>query len=238
MSEENKIPQYKKIYEILRKHIIAGVYTEGSLLPSENELCAVHNSTRPTVRQALEALVQEGFILKRQGKGSIVRKPPQEIGILSIAGTASAIGNQYLQTQILQRPQIKPWPEPFPFDLSDIEIESGCIYMERLRLVDGQPVFYDINHIPNINLPRFTSRSLENKSLFETLRTQYQIEIKGGEQKLKAIKADKLIGKLLNIELGEPVLSIERKLNTNREGFHIYSTIWFNSARHSIFGTF
>jgi GntR family transcriptional regulator/GntR family frlABCD operon transcriptional regulator len=108
MSEDNKIPQYKKIYELLRKHIIAGVYQEGSLLPSENELCAVHNITRPTVRQALEALVQEGFIQKRQGKGSIVRKPPQEIGILSIAGTASAIGNQNLQTQIMQKPQIKP----------------------------------------------------------------------------------------------------------------------------------
>ena len=238
MPDENKIPQYKKIYQILRKHIQTGVYEEGSLLPSENELCAVHNITRPTVRQALEALVQEGFIQKRQGKGSIVRKPPQEIGILSISGTASAIGTQYLQTQILQKPQIKPWPENFPFELSEIELESGCIYMERLRLVDEQPVFYDINHIPNINLPRFSSRSLENKSLFETLRAQYQIEIKGGEQRLKAIKADLWIGKLLNLQVGEPVLSIERKLNTNREGFHIYSTIFFNSARHSIFGTF
>jgi len=167
-----------------------------------------------------------------------VRKPPQDIGILSISGTASAIGNQYLQTQILQKPQIKPWPEKFPFELSNIERESGCIYMERLRLVDEQPVFYDINHIPNINLPRFSSRSLENKSLFETLRTNYQIEVKGGEQKLKAIKADQLIGQLLGLKIGEPVLSIERKLNTNREGFHIYSTIWFNSAKHSIFGTF
>ena len=238
MTEESKIPQYKKIYEILRKHILSGAYEEGSLLPSENELCAVHNITRPTVRQALDALVKEGFILKKQGKGSIVRKPPQDIGILSISGTASVIGNQYLQTQILQKPQIKAWPDRFPFELTDIERESGCIYMERLRLVDSQPVFYDINHIPNINLPRFSSRTFENKSLFEILRVQYQIEIKGGEQKLKAMKADKSISKMLNIPLGEPVLYLERKLDTNREGFHIYSIIWFNSAKHSIFGSF
>jgi DNA-binding GntR family transcriptional regulator len=238
MAEENKVPQHKKIYEILRKHILTGVYEEGSLLPSENELCAVHSITRPTVRQALEALVKDGFISKKQGKGSIVRKPPQDIGILSIEGTASAIGNQYLQTQILQKPHIQSWPETFPFDLSVIERESGCIFLERLRLVDGQPVFYDINHIPNMNLPRFTSRSLENKSLFETLRALYQIEIKGGEQKLKAIKSSKKIADLLNIKVGEPVLSMERKLNTNREGFHIYSTIFFNSAKHAIYGTF
>ena len=233
-----KLPQYKKMYEILRKHIVNGVYEEGSLLPSENELCAVHGVTRPTVRQALEALVRDGFIVKKQGKGSIVKKPPQDIGILSISGTASAIGQQYLKTQILSKPQIMAWPDELPFELSEVERESGRIYLERLRLVNDQPVFYDINNLPNINLPRFTSRSFENKSLFELLRTQYQIEITGGEQKLKAIKATKQISELLKIKTGDPVLYLERKLNTNREGFHIYSTIYFNSEKHSIFGVF
>lgn len=238
MEGKNKIPQYKKLYELLRKHIISGVYKEGSLLPSENELCAVHNLTRPTVRHALEALVQNGFIQKKQGKGSIVRKPPQDIGILSISGTASAISKQYLQTQIIQKPTIIRWPEAFSFDVSEAEKDSGCVYMERLRFVDSQPVFYDINHIPNINLPRFTSRSLENKSLFETLRSNYQIEIKGGEQKLKAIKANSKISKLLKVKIDAPVLYLERKLRTNRDGFNIYSTIYFNSEKHAIFGVF
>jgi len=238
MTEGNKIPQYKKLYETLRRHILSGAYEEGSMLPSENELCAVHSMTRPTVRHALEALVQDGFILKKQGKGSIVRKPPQDIGILSISGTSSAIGKSYLQTQILQKPQILAWPEPFHFDLSETEKDFGCVYMERLRFVNKQPVFYDINHIPNINLPRFTSRTFENKSLFEILRTSYQIEVRGGEQKLRALKADKRIGGLLSIREGDPVLYIERKLFTNREGFNIYSTIYFNSEKHTIFGTF
>ncbi len=235
---EQKLPQYKKLYEALRKHIVSGVYEEGTLLPSENELCAVHNMTRPTVRHALEALVQDGFILKKQGKGSIVRKPPQDIGILSISGTSSAIGKDYLQTQILQKPQIMAWPDPFHFDINDIERDCGCIYMERLRIVHGQPVFYDINHIPNFNLPRFTSRTFENKSLFEILRSQYQIEVKGGQQKLKALKADAAISKVLKVKKGDPVLYIERKLHTNRENFNIYSTIYFNSEKHAIFGTF
>lgn len=235
---ENKLPQYRKLYETLRKHILSGVYEEGSLLPSENELCAVHGLTRPTVRHALETLVQDGFIQKKQGKGSIVRKPPQDIGILSISGTESAIGKDFLQTQILQKPQIMAWPELFHFDISDIERDCGCIYMERLRIVNGQPVFYDINHIPNFNLPRFTSRTFENKSLFEILRSQYQVEVKGGQQKLKALRADENISALLNLRKGDPVLYIERKLFTNRENFNIYSTIYFNSEKHAIFGNF
>lgn len=234
----NNLPQYRKLYELLRKHIISGVYEEGALLPSENELCAIHGMTRPTVRHALDTLVKDGLILKKQGKGSIVRKPPQNIGILSIAATTSAVGVRYLKTDMLQKPEIRNWPERFAFELSDVEKESGCIYMERLRYVDEQPVFYDINHLPNINLSRFTSRSFENKSLFEVLRKHYQINILGGEQQLKAIIPNEKIKKLLRLKKGQPVLYIERKLTTNKEGFNIYSTIYFNSEKHSIFGSF
>lgn len=232
------IPQYRKLYELLRKHILSGVYEEGSLLPSENELCAAYQMARPTVRHALETLVKDGLIFKKQGKGSIVRKPPQNIGILSIAGTASAVGVRYLKTDILQKPIIKSWPEPFRFELSELEQESGCIYMERLRFVDDEPVFYDVNHLPNIYLPRITKRSFENKSLFEILRKNYQIEILGGEQKLKAVKPEKHIKELLKLKANEPVLYIERKLTTNKENFNIYSTIYFNSEKHAIFGSF
>ncbi|NCB09178.1 MAG: GntR family transcriptional regulator [Bacteroidia bacterium] len=232
------IPQYRQLYELLRKHILTGVYGEGSLLPSENELCALHNMARPTVRHALDTLVKDGLILKKQGKGSIVRKQLQNIGILSISGTASAIGVRYLKTEILQKPVIRNWSEPFPFELSELEKESGCVYLERLRYVEDEPVFYDINHLPNINLPRLTNRSFENKSLFEMLRQHYQVEITGGEQKLKAILPDEKIKQLLQMKSGQPVLYIERKLTTNKEGFNIYSTIYFNSEKHAIFGSF
>lgn len=234
----NHVPQYRKLYELLRKHILEGIYEEGSLLPSENELCVSYSITRPTVRQALDSLVKDGLIIKKQGKGSIVRKPPQNIGILSIAGTASAIGVRYLRTDILQKPVLKSWPAEFPFELSTVEQEAGCVYMERLRFVEEVPVFYDINHLPNIYLPRITKRSFDNKSLFEVLRKNYQIEILGGEQKLKAVKPTAQIKEMLRLKNAQPVLHIERKLTTNREGFNIYSTIYFNSEKHSIFGIF
>lgn len=232
------IPHYRKLYEILRKHIEAGVYAEGDLLPSENELSATHLITRPTVRQALDTLVKDGLIVKKQGKGSIVRKTPRNIGILSISGTASAIGVRYLKTDILQKPLVKGWPADFPFELSELEQEAGCIYMERLRFVEGEPVFYDVNHLPNLFLPRFTQRSFENKSLFDVLRKTYQIEILGGEQQLKAINPNEQIRQLLKLKPGQPVLYMERKLSTNKEHFNIYSTIYFNSEKHAIFGNF
>jgi DNA-binding GntR family transcriptional regulator len=232
------IPQYRKLFETLRKHIIDGVYKEGDLLPSENELCKLYGITRPTVRQSLAALSNDGYIIKHQGKGSIVHRLPKEIGILSVSGTTSAVGDRTLITRIIVKPVIRPWNENFMFMLSDLERESGSVYMERLRLLEGTPIFYDISYIANINLPRITSRQFENRSLFQVLRDNYKIEIKGGEQRIKAIPSSSRIGKFLRIKKGEPVLHLERKLETSIPGLYLYSSIYCNTEKYSIYGTF
>jgi DNA-binding GntR family transcriptional regulator len=233
-----QIPQYRKLYETLRKHIVDGVYSEGDLLPSENELCRLYGITRPTVRQALASLANAGYIIKHQGKGSIVHHLPREIGILSVSGTTSAVGDRNLKTKIIVKPLLRPWEENFMFQLSSLEKESGCVYMERLRLLEGTPIFYDISYIANINLPRITARQFENKSLFQILRDKYQVEIKGGEQRIKAIPSSLKISKFLKIKKDEPVLHLERKLETNIAGLFLYSSIYCNTEKYSIYGTF
>ncbi len=232
------IPQHRKLYEILRKHIVDGVYQEGDLLPSENEMCLLYGMTRPTVRQSLGALANDGYIRKHQGKGSIVHRLPREIGILSVSGTTSAVGDRNLKTRIIVKPIIRLWDEEFMFPLSDLEKESGCIYMERLRLLEGTPIFYDISFIANINLSRITSRQFEDKSLFQILRDNYKVEIKGGEQRIKAIPSSLKISKFLRIKKGEPVLHLERKMETNVAGLFLYSSIYCNTEKYSIYGTF
>lgn len=234
----DKLPQYRKLYEQLRKHITKGVYNEGDILPSENELCTVSQLTRPTVRRALDMLANEGFITKHQGLGSVVNKIPKGVGILSIKGTTSAVGSEHLQTRTIIKPKVIPWPEDFLFPLTELELESGCIYFERLRLVDNQPFFYDITYIPNINLPRFTSYKLENSSLFDTLREQFKIEVKGGNQHFKAINPTEDISKLLDLKDNQPIIHLQRKFTTNRLNFNFYSELFCNTDVYSLSGGF
>ncbi len=232
------IPQYRKLYEVLRKHILEGIYSEGDLLPSENELCQLYGMTRPTVRQALSTLANDGLIRKHQGKGSIVHSLPRDIGILSVSGTTSAVGDRNLKTVIIRKPVLIPWPKRFMFPISVLENESGCIYMERLRLLENVPIFYDISYIGNINLPRITARQFENRSLFQILRDHYRVEIKGGEQRLKAIPASSNISMFLKLKRNQPVLHLERKMETNIPGLFVYSSIFCNTEKYSIFGRF
>lgn len=235
---KNSIPEYRKLYELLRKQITGGVYKPGDVLPSENNLCARFGITRPTVRHALDALLHDGMIRKHKGKGSIVYGPPNGIGILSISGTTSALGRHNLRTVILSKPAVIPWPDDFIFPLSEEIRKSGCIYLERLRLVNDNPVFYDLNFLPDINLPRFSNRKFEDQSLFEILRKAYQIEVKNGEQRIRAIHADERICGFLKVPPDHPVLHLQRKLNTNRPGFHFFSSIYCNTGEHALYGTF
>ncbi|MGF1635848.1 MAG: GntR family transcriptional regulator [Cyclobacteriaceae bacterium] len=237
-TSESKMPQHRRLYELLRKHIRDGLYAEGDMLPSENELCALHQVTRPTVRQALSTLVNESYIKKQQGKGSIVQPLPKGIGILSLQGTTVSVGSSHLQTQLVAKPSIMPWPEDFPYDLTTIEKESGCIKLERTRSVDGAQILFDVSYIPNINLPRFCQKSFDNKSLFEVLRTYYQIEVTGGTQRLQAIPVDDMVSKYLNLKLGMPILKLERILETNRDGLRFFSFIYCDTSKYYLEGNF
>jgi len=229
---------HKKIYEQLRKHISENVYTEGDLLPSENELCSLHSATRPTIRKALDRLATEGFIIKQQGKGSIVKGAPKGVGILSITSTTSAMGNENLITKTILKPEIRSWNKAFSFEITELEKEMGCIYFERLRFVKDKPVFFDITMIPNLHIPRFTQKNQEINSLFGMLREQYGIEVKGGEQKIMAINADKSIQKYFEMKSAAPIIQLDRKISTNKPDFYFYSQVFCNAQEYSLYGTF
>ncbi len=232
------LPPYKYIYETIRQQIIDEIFVEGDLLPSEHALSTTYDVARPTIRKALQRLQNEGYISKHQGRGSTVRGVPKGVGILSLRGTTTAVGEDNLSTIITHKPEIRSWDEAFTFSLSKTEKEVGCVYFERLRMVNGKPVFYDITMLPNINLPRFTQRNLNDKSLFDILRKFYQIEVIGGEQKILAIQADVKLQKHFNIGPNHPIVQLNRKIETNRYGFFIYSQVFCNSAEYALYGTF
>lgn len=69
---KGKLPSYIPVYNRLYQDLMDGVYEKDSLLPSENVLAAAYKVSRNTLRQALTILAQDGYIYKRQGKGTFV----------------------------------------------------------------------------------------------------------------------------------------------------------------------
>jgi hypothetical protein len=71
-----RLPKHRNIYEQIRNEIVAGQFGEGHRLPSEAELVARFQVSRPTVGRALRDLQLEGLITRRSGAGSFIRSSP------------------------------------------------------------------------------------------------------------------------------------------------------------------
>ena len=234
-----ELPQYKKLYEELRRRIAEGVHVPGDLLPSENQLASEYGITRPTIRKALAQLVDDGFIVKQQGKGSIVKGAPKGLGLLSLSGTTSAVGEDRLSTKIIVQPEIRPWPEEaFGFPVDEALTNTGCIYFERLRFLNDVPLFFDITMLPNVDLPNFLQQDLEDRSLFEFLRTRYQLTVTGGTQQLFAIRADRRLREYFHIQTGFPILQLNRRIETNRPDYRFYSQVFCVTQGYGLTGAF
>ncbi len=232
MRREETTPLYKKLIEDLKKLIDGGKYKQGELLPSENELCKTYHTTRVTVRQALSGLTNMGYIIRQQGKGSIVSEPRRGLGILSVSGVTAGVGDRNLKTVILEKPLKKDWPPELFHELSDEEQKAGCLFFSRLRYIHNVPILFEETFITNLNLPRFTSRNLENKSFLTVLKEHYDVEITGGEQKIWAIAAGKTKSKLLRLKVDSPIVHMKRKLKTNSPNLNIYSWLYCNTQNY------
>jgi DNA-binding GntR family transcriptional regulator len=46
------------------------------------------------------------------------------------------------------------------------------------------------------------------------------------------------VSRILHLKKGEPVLHLERKMKTNNPGLFLYSSIFCNTEKYSIFGRF
>ena len=78
MTKEKLSPgmqQYLDIKKDLLDKILSGVYQQGSIIPNEYELAEIYNVSRPTIRKAVQILVDEGYLEKRKKRGTIVCDP-------------------------------------------------------------------------------------------------------------------------------------------------------------------
>src|SRR4029078_13247554 len=66
------------IYGHLLDEIMAGLFSTGDRLPTENQLAQRFSVSRPVVREALQRLQTDGVVIARQGSGTYVQRSPSQ----------------------------------------------------------------------------------------------------------------------------------------------------------------
>ena len=233
----DKPPQYQRIHHSLKRQLAEGVYPRGSLLPSENELAKQFDTTRMTVRQALTELVQEGYIDRRHGKGSIVRSERQTLGLLSFQGFSESVGSEHnVRTEFLTDPAISPWPDDFFYPLTDAEKSVNCLTINRIRYADNSPVMLEYTWLPNRGLDALLTQDLLDGSLFRTLSSRYNFDIRQMDQRLRAVGATTEQAIYFACPKNTSLLFMERRYQTNQANLHVYSQLYCFTDKYAISG--
>lgn len=195
---------------VLRQRIEGGEYGVDQALPSEAELSEIFGVSRTVVREALAELVQQRMIYKIKGKGAFVSPKRADLKFVgSTTGSAADLvgSGRRVMTRVL-RQELAPASAHEAAALQIAEADP-VVRMRRLRMVDGVPWLLVDTAMPAELVPGLERASLENRSLYETLRRRYGLMPAGADRWLEALIPPAEEAELLGVEAGVPVLGIE-----------------------------
>lgn len=141
-SPDVRLPIYQQLKDEFAAKICHGIWNAREPVPSENKLAETHGVAVGTVRKAIERLVAEGLLERRQGKGTFVRRPDFGNALFRFFRLAGA-NDEALRpsARILER-RIEPADEPMAKAL-DIPPGTPLICLFRTRCLDGRPILVE-----------------------------------------------------------------------------------------------
>nr|WP_203721255.1 myo-inositol degradation transcriptional regulator [Streptomyces coelicoflavus] len=207
VDRSSPVPLYFQLAQQLEASIEHGALTPGSLLGNEIELAARLGLSRPTVRQAIQSLVDKGLLVRRRGVGtqvvhSKVRRP---LELSSLFDDLEAAG-QRPATKVLVN-TVVPAAAEVAAALGVAE-ESDVHRVERLRLTHGEPMAYMCNYLPPGLLDLDTAQ-LEATGLYRLMRAA-GITLHSARQTIGARAATDGEAERLGEDAGAPLLTMER----------------------------
>src|SRR3984957_15230103 len=208
LDRNSPIPLYFQIAENLKQAVEDGTLKPGARLDNELDLAERLGVSRPTVRQAVQRLVEQGLVVRRRGLGTVVVAPRilRSVALTSLYDDLLASGREPATT-VLAVTQVEA-DEALAATLL-LSAGAPVLSVERLRLADGTPLALMHNYLPAGLLGSEPEEALVKTGLYELLRGQ-GVHLQAGEQTIAARKATAHESKMLDAPRGATVLTMAR----------------------------
>lgn len=181
----------------------------GEPLPAERDLARELGVARMTLRRAVDVLVAEGRLIRRQGAGTFVAasKVTQRLSATSFSADMRARGLRPGSRTLAAR----RYPAGMMLaTLLDVPPQSEVLHVRRLRLADEVPMAVEDLHVPVDVAPGLTGEDLEGTSFYELLGTRFGNPVVAGTQTVEPALVAAEDAALLELEPGAPVFLFER----------------------------
>lgn len=195
--------KYVEIREKLEKKF--GKLKPHSQIPSARQLATLYDASPMTIRQALQALQNEGLIYTIPGSGTYVsgEKLSKRLAFVSFSDEISEMG-MTPSSEILRAEKVIVTNKKLA-DILQIQVGESAYRIVRVRLADGLPLAIEDSHIPCENAPGLLEHDLKS-SLYEIFKNAYERPVVRADSEVSPMLLDKEQAKTLRAPANTPSL--------------------------------
>lgn len=203
--------KYIETANLLRNDIYSGRFPRGEFLPPETELCESYQVGRSTLRKSLAILSKEGFIVSKQGVGTMVASEIPQKAVSATHRQTRSVDSVYMT----EEPHVfssSPMFVDTIYANEDIASRMGLspgskLYrVQRMRYVNGKVYCFIESYINPALAPDMDKLELD-LHITENLVKHYGLKRTDTKEWFEAVDTDFKTAQFLGIEVGKAVLS-------------------------------
>lgn len=209
--EQQAKPLYQTVVETIQQQIEAGDLKPDEKIPSESELCSIHAVGRNTVRRAISELVNASILRTVPGVGTFVvnRMLDKSADYLLGFTHEMQLRGKKVTSRVLDAKIIHA--DPLLSRRLQIQLGAEVVYLNRVRLMDGEPTALERAYLPHQLCPGILAYDFALDSLYEILTSIYRKVPDHAEQVIEAGIATSDVSELLGLAPPAVVLMFHRE---------------------------
>lgn len=212
-SKSAPIQLHYQLANELRDYIQSGMWNIGDMFPTDREIMEKYNVSATTVRRAVKQLVEEGWIERRPGKGTFIKKEPIKEELGQLTGFFEEMTNKGFvpKAEVLEIKEVEITDaviREFP-EIKHLGEEKLILIKKLHKINDKKLVLVSSFWKPEYGreLARY---DLTNTGVYEIADRFLNVQLTKAEESISAKAATKEEAEYLDIKKGEPVLVMER----------------------------
>lgn len=194
------IPLYLQLKDSIKNAILEGQFKENDKLPTEEMICSFYNISRPVVRKAYQALIDEGLVVRRQGSGTFVERNILIPNIFFRADFTKALAEYNIEGSS----RILSLDIRTKKDVAELRNEQHPTYylIKRIRYGNSIPLILEEFYFPTDLFPDIKDVITNSVSFTEVLLKRYKTGNIGSNIQINAFAMDEVMSSIFELPAG------------------------------------
>lgn len=219
LAQSGDTPLYRQVKRVLLGLIESGACRPGQALPNETRIAQGLRVSIGTLRRAVDELVHEHVLVRRQGKGTFVAQHNSERFMFQFFHVEPRVDPRYGEVvQLVEYPRVEcvvfERDRATEQDAGALHVKPGeaVIRFENRLSLGGRAVVHDRIVVPAAMFKGLSEKRLQERpsTIYSLYQTEFGITVLRAQERARAVGADRTTARILGLAPGLPVLEVHR----------------------------